>query len=232
MDVLDGSNPTLRYGFYTEAPSQMMMGRYYFIDDGNNLRVRLAPFGQTAVELPVQEYDRENGVLELTWEGKPGRRCRLNHYDEGLFLGNCIEDSAVLPIAIRIANDYDVEWQGTYFPVSKTDISIVARARQILTEQDRRNLDGDRNCDDDVESERVSIFCALYVASLEIDGIYRHRRPAMQAVRDTLWSRFPGEYVHTLRDINNNAEISDVELVEALDSAHSKLQTMVGTVWE
>ena len=41
MDVIDGPNPTLRYGFYTEPSGQVTMGRYYFIDDGNSLRVRL-----------------------------------------------------------------------------------------------------------------------------------------------------------------------------------------------
>lgn len=232
MDVLDGPNPTLRYGFYTETSGRIMMGRYYFIDDGDNLRVRLAPFGKTAVELPVQKYDRENGVLELAWEGHPERRCRLEQQNEGLFLGNCVERLAVMPIAIRIANEFDVEWQGTYFPVSETDLDIVARAMQILKGQDRRNLDGDRNCDDDVESGTVSVFCALYIASLEIDGTYRHRRPAMQAARDALRSRYPGEYVHTLRDINNNPEISDIELIDALDSARSELRTSIGTVWE
>lgn len=232
MDVLDGPNPTLRYGFYTEVSGQVMMGRYYFIDDGSNLRVRLVPFGKTAVELPVEEYDRANGVLELAWEGKPERRCRLNRQNEGLFLGNCIENLAVLPIAIRIANEYDVEWQGTHFPVSETDLAIVARATQILAGQSRRNTDGDRNCDDDVKSEVVSVFCALYVASLGVDGVYRHRRPAIQTVRDELRSRYPGEYVHTLRDINNDAEIPDADLIEALESARSTLQSTLGAIRE
>lgn len=223
MDVIDGSNPSLRYGFYTEPSGQVMMGRYYFIDDGQALRVSLAPFGKTATELPVQTYDRGQGKLELGWEGKPGRVCRLSQHSASLFLGNCIENQAVMPMAIRVVNEHDVEWQGTHFPVSATDIAIVEKAKSIFVEQGLRNQHGDRNCDDDIALGRFSVFCALYLASLEIDGVYRHRRPAIQYVRDELSNRFPGEYVHLLRDINNNPDIPDAMLAEAFDSASLRL---------
>ena len=59
MDVIDGPNPTLRYGLYTEPSGQLPMGRYYFIHDRSNLRVRLVPFGKAASELPVLSYDRD-----------------------------------------------------------------------------------------------------------------------------------------------------------------------------
>jgi len=223
MDVVDGPNPTLRYGFYTEPSGQLMMGRYYFLDDGETLRVRLAPFGKTAVELPVLEFDRDEGVLELGWEGKSDRKCRLQRHEESLFLGNCLEDLKVMPIVIRVANDYDVQWQGTYFPVSDMDIAILDKARQLLAEQEQRNRNGDRNCDDDISAGRFSVFCALYYASIEIAGTYRHRRPAIQAVRDELWDRFPGDYAHMLRDINNNTDISDAAFIETFDLAKARL---------
>jgi len=232
MDVVDGTNPTLRYGFYTEPSGRVTMGRYYFIDDGGDLRVRLVEFGKTAVELPVRKYDRNDGVLELGWAGKPGRTCRLDRQNNELFLGNCIEHLTVMPMAIRVVNEYDVEWQGTYFPVSNDDLAIIERANQILEAQHQRNVNGDRNCDDDRASDRYSVFCALYVASIEITGTYRHRRPAMQAARDSLWAHFPGEYVHMLRDINNNPSISDEEIVGILVEAHSALQAEFGSTWQ
>lgn len=232
MDVVDGPNPTLRYGFYTEPSGRVTMGRYYFIDDGNSLLVRLVEFGKTAVELPVRKYDRENGVLELDWDGKPDRRCHLDRQNNALLLGNCVEHFTVMPIAIRVVNEYDAEWQGTYFPVSDVDLAIVKKAIQILEAQDQRNINGDRNCDDDSASNRFSVFCALYVASIEVAGVYRHRRPALQAARDDLWARFPGEYAHMLRDINNNPSISDEELVAALDAAYKALHAKIGSIWQ
>jgi hypothetical protein len=223
LDVVDGANPTLRYGFYTEPTGQVQMGRYYFIDDGVQLRVRLAPYGRTAVELPVRRYDRDDGVLELGWEGKPDRTCRLKRQNKMLFLGNCIEKNVVMPIAIRVANESDAEWMGANFPVSDTDIAILEKAREIFGEQETRNLNGDRNCDDDAATGQFSVFCSLYQASIEVAGEYRHRRPAMQAVREELQRRYPGQYAHRLRDINNTATISNESLIEALDSARTRL---------
>jgi len=232
MDVIDGTNPTLRYGFYTEPSGQVTMGRYYFIDDGDSLRIRLVPFGKTAVELPVRKYDRDNGVLELGWDGEPDRRCRLDRQNDTLFLGNCVEKLMVMPLAIRVVSDFDEEWQGVYFPVSDVDLAIIEKAKQILESQDHRNVNGDRNCDDDLASSRYSVFCALYFASIEVDGVYRHRRPAMHAARDSLWDRFPGDYAHMLRDINNNKSISDEELVVTLDVAYKALQAKIGSIWQ
>lgn len=223
LDVLDGPNPTLRYGFYTEPSGQVQMGRYYFIDDGTNLRVWLAPFGRTAVKLPVRSYDRTDGLLELGWEEKPGRKCRLQRHTELLFMGNCMEKLAVMPMAIRVANESDSEWMGIYMPVSETDIAILARAKQILAGQEQRNQSGDRNCDDDIAAGKFSMFCALYSASIEIAGVYRHRRPAMQALRKVLHERYPGQYAHRLRDINNKANISDGDLLEAFDLSRARL---------
>lgn len=223
LDRVDGDNPTLRYGFYTDPSGQVQGGRFYFIDDGTSLRVSLVPYGRTAVELPVQAYDRDTGKLELGWEGLPERHCRLVRHGDDLFLGNCIEGENVMPMAIRLASRYDVEWMGTYFSVSRTDVDIVQKAIDLLGGQQGRNPADDRNCDDDTTAGRFSIFCALYAASVEVAGVYRHRRPAIQAVRDELWNRFPGDYQHLLRDINNRADIQDQALIEAFDAARRKL---------
>lgn len=231
-DVIDGPDPTLRYGFFTQTNRTLCMGRYYFIDDGTRLQVRLAPFGRTPIELPVHRYDRQGGVLELGWEGRPERRCVLRHPGENLWLGSCLEGEAVMPMAIRVADESDVEWQGAYFPVSSTDVAIVYRAWEIMAGQGPRNRADERICDDDIASGRHSVFCALFAASLEAAGVYRHRRPAMQVVRDTLWERFPGEYVHTLRDINNNADISDAQIIAALSAAQATLAGHIGRSWD
>ena len=142
LDVIDGPNPTLRYGFYTEPSGQLRMGRYYVFEEGARLRVRLAPYGRTGVELPVRRHDREGGVLELGWEGKPGRTCRLQRQNERLFLGNCTEGLAVMPMAIRVADDSDAEWMGVHLPVSQEDTAILERARRILAGQEARNRNG------------------------------------------------------------------------------------------
>ena len=89
--------------------------------------------------------------------------------------------------------------------------------------KDSRNLEADRNCDDDIETGNFSFYCSLYYAAIEVDGVYRHRRPAMQAVRKEMVKRYPGDYVHRIRDINNNPKITNQELLDILDSVISEL---------
>lgn len=115
--------------------------------------VRLAPFGKTTTDLPLREFNRTEGILELGWEGRPNCICRLVKQNESLFQGNCIEDNKVMPIAIRVANENDYEWMGSYFPVSETDIQILKKAKEILLSKDSRNLNGERNCYDDMQPE-------------------------------------------------------------------------------
>lgn len=114
LDVIDGPNPTLRYGFYTESGGQVRMGRYYFIENDDQLRLRFAPYGKTPVELPVSSYDQATGKLIFGWDGRPDRTCELHRQNDRLFLGNCIEPLSVLPIAIRTADERDMEWMGAH----------------------------------------------------------------------------------------------------------------------
>lgn len=223
-----GANSTLRFGFYTEASGQVRPARYEFIDDGENLRVSLALYGKTPVDLPVLVYDRAAGTLELGWSGHPDRRCRLDRAGENHFLGNCVEGEQVMPIAIREGNRFDAELMGQYLEVSETDIEILDRAARMLTDQPRRNVNDDRDCEGDAASGSVSVFCALYLASIEVSGIYRHRRPAIMAARMALFNLAPGDYEHLLRDINNNASIADGAFIEALESAQASLQARLG----
>ena len=221
-------NSNLRFGFYTEASGQVQPARYEFIEDEESLQVSLALYGNAPVDLPVLVYDRAAGTLELGWSGHPDRRCRLDRVGENHFLGNCVEGEHVMPIAIREGNRFDAELMGQYLEVSETDIKILDRAARMLADQPRRNMNDDRDCQDDAASGSVSVFCALYLASIEVSGIYRHRRPAIMAARMALLNRFFGDYEHLLQDINNNASIADGAFIEALESAQESLQARLG----
>ena len=65
-------------------------------------------------------------------------------------------------IAVHNQDDYDAEWQGIYFPVTDVDLAIVEKTIQILKSQDQRNVNADRNCDDDSTDRSIQfILCAL-----------------------------------------------------------------------
>ena len=228
LDVTDGDNPTLRYGFYTGMDGVVQPGRFYFVDDGESLEITLANYGQSPVKLPVLSYDRESGLLTLGWDGLPVRRCELQRYEPDLFLGNCVEGEAVMPMSIRISNDFDADMKGRWLRPSATDVAILTRAIAILEQQEQRNPEDDQICDDDISSGRYSVFCALYAASLDETGVYRHHRPAVAAARFQLLMRYPGEYVHLLRDINNNPEIPDDAIIDALRSERDDFARELG----
>lgn len=216
---------TVLFGFYTNPDGEKRPGRYILFDDGTRLEITLARYGQTPVHLPVVAYDRDSGVVEVDWEGNPRRRCKLTRKSGTHFEGDCIEGDAVLPMVIRKAIREDAEMMGRHLEASMTDLAILDRARQMFSRQQGRNKEGERNCDDDLAAGRVSLFCSLYLASVEVAGTYLHWRPAMSAVRMELVNRFRGDYPHLLQDVNNDSRITDQALTEALDAARARIES-------
>ena len=85
-----------------------------------------------------------------------------------------------------------------------TDLRIIQRADSILSSPLSWNKQDDRECSDDISSGRYSLYCALYKASIDIAGVYIHRRAAMQIVRFTLEKYENGRVKnHRLMDWNN-----------------------------
>ena len=63
------------------------------------------------------------------------------------------------------------------------DLRIIQRADSILSSPLIWNKQDDRECSDDISAGKYSLYCALYKASIDITGVYIHRRAAMQIVR-------------------------------------------------
>jgi len=110
-----------------------------------------------------------------------------------------------------------------------TDLRIIKRADQILSDSTMWHKMDDRACDDDMARSTYSLFCALYKASVDITGEYIHRRPAMQIVRFTLEKYENGRVVnHRLMDWNNhpNTTFGEVKkvLAEAMEEVARQLK--------
>lgn len=227
FDIVFGDNPTLRYGYYTDVNQEIYQGRFYFIDDGKSLSVRLAPYGLEPIDFLVEKYDRNAGDLVLTWIGSGTRQCELHNVGEQYYYGNCIEDTHVMPISIRPFSDADSVWQGSSLEPSEEDLAILDRTVELMAGQSPRNRNGDRVCVDDILNSNFSVFCALFQASIDVHGSYMHRRPAMRAARSLLIEKFPGTYLHPLRDLNNRQDVSDSEIVEVLQEAKLLVETSI-----
>ena len=97
------------------------------------------------------------------------------------------------------------------------DLKIIQRADSILSEPSKWNKQDDRECDDDIANRKYSLYCSLYKASIDITGIYVHRRAAMQIVRFTLEKYENGRVKeHRLMDWNNHPDTSFEEIKKVL----------------
>ena len=97
------------------------------------------------------------------------------------------------------------------------DLKIIQRADSILSEPSKWNKQDDRECNDDIANGKYSLFCLLYKASIDITGVYVHRRSGMQIVRFTVEKYENGRVKeHRLMDWNNHPDTSFEEVKKVL----------------
>jgi hypothetical protein len=100
-------------------------------------------------------------------------------------------------------------------PVTKADIRIVQRAKQILDFPAKWNRSDTRVCP--TEAKSFSLYCALEKATDEVTGNFQHRSAAMQEARFVIDDIAPNRknYEHRLMDYNNDptTTFSDIQKV-------------------
>lgn len=98
-----------------------------------------------------------------------------------------------------------------------SDLRIIQRADSILSSSSIWNKQDDRECNDDIATRHYSLYCALYKASIDITGIYVHRKAAMQIVRFTLEKYENGRVKnHRLMDWNNHPDTTFDEVKKVI----------------
>jgi hypothetical protein len=102
-------------------------------------------------------------------------------------------------------------------PVSKADIEIVKRAREILSSPAKWNRADTRECP--AEGKTFSLYCALEKATEEMSAHFEHRGAAMQEARFVIDDIAPNrDYEHRLMGYNNDptTTFADIQKVFAL----------------
>jgi len=98
-------------------------------------------------------------------------------------------------------------------PVSKSDVEIVKRARQILNSPEEWNRTDNRICPEN--ETKFSLYCALEKATSEVTADFVHRGAAMQEARFVIDNDLApkNNYHHRLMDYNNDphTKFSDVQ---------------------
>jgi hypothetical protein len=109
-------------------------------------------------------------------------------------------------------------------PVSKSDIEIVKRARQILNSPEKWNRADNRTCPD--SETKFSLYCALQRAAYEVTGDFAHRSAAMQEARfvidDDLAPK--NNYQHRLMHYNNDPQRTFADVQRFFDFLQGRIE--------
>lgn len=104
-------------------------------------------------------------------------------------------------------------------PPTQDDLSIIQLAKKLLASEENWNHNDDRNCEDDLANNSYSLYCALRLATLEVENRYNHRNAALQKLRHLIASKFPDrKWNHRFMEFNNMKETKFEDIVGILDS--------------
>jgi len=105
-------------------------------------------------------------------------------------------------------------------PITKTDLHIVKRAREILNTESKWNRADNRVCP--AEAKTVSLYCALQIATIEIGGQAEHRGAALQEARFVIDEiARDRNYEHRLMNYNNDPTTTFSDIQEVLSITES-----------
>jgi hypothetical protein len=112
-----------------------------------------------------------------------------------------------------------------YPPATTTDLAILNMTDSLLSNAGNWHQNDDRKCDNDIESNSWSLFCALKYSTLEKAKEYNHHSTAIQTVRYVIDDLQPNNgYEHTLKDFNNNPSITHAEILEVIEEAKKRIR--------
>lgn len=116
-------------------------------------------------------------------------------------------------------------------PVTVQDLQTLERAAALLASESAWNRNDDRQCADDEEIDKRSLFCALQRASADVYGshdpykVADHRRVALQEVRFAVEEATRGrELNHRLMDFNNLPDTTLADIQRVLAQATARVQ--------
>ena len=108
------------------------------------------------------------------------------------------------------------------------DTRILARASELLANPARWNREDNRECPEG--EEKLSLYCALILATKETTGAAYHRTTAMEEVRAVIAERSKKQYPHRLMGFNNDPETRLEDIHAVLRKASARLTQRLAAV--
>ena len=110
-------------------------------------------------------------------------------------------------------------------PATKTDLAILNMTDSLLSSSNKWHQNDDRKCENDIESDSWSLFCALKYSSIEKANEYNHHNTAIQTVRFVIDSLQPNHsYEHTIMDYNNNPTTTYSDIKKVIEQAKKRIK--------
>lgn len=213
--------PTVIYGWAVTDAGDSTFVRLELDGSPERPEARLAEFGSVPLPFDSVSFAPDTSTIGWLWPGRAHDRCELRRRAEHHWAGSCRSETGERRIVLGGGYRADL---GQDLHPGRTDVRIVDRARDLLGSEADWNRADDRICEDDERSGRVSLFCALYLASIEVAGEYLHRRRAMTVPREIIGERAVDRVtVHTLRDFNNHELTSFEEIHDVLEEAYRRV---------
>jgi hypothetical protein len=107
-------------------------------------------------------------------------------------------------------------------PVSEADVAILDHALRVLAGEAVWDRADDRECGP--HDTTFSLFCALQKASIDVLGVYQHRRAALQEVRFAVDEATAGrDYHHRLQDYNNDPTTTLADVRHVIELARQRV---------
>ena len=105
-------------------------------------------------------------------------------------------------------------------PITKADLQVVRRAREILDSPSKWNRVDNRVCP--TEAKTFSMYCALQMATNEVSGKSEHRGAALQEARFVIDEiAVDRNYNHRLMDYNNDPTTTFADIQEVFQITES-----------
>lgn len=114
------------------------------------------------------------------------------------------------------------EYEKRNISVTEMDLNILLRANDLLIDERSWSRKNERECNN---QEPYSLYCALEKSSVEINGSYVHRQPALQEVRFAIDDLYGGYWeAHRLADFNVNRRTSFLDIKKVLSVAIERVR--------
>lgn len=104
---------------------------------------------------------------------------------------------------------FDWSFRPKFRPI---DMVILETANQLISSIDDWNNEDDRQCEDDFDNKKWSLYCVMKQASIDVTGDFNHRGASLNEVRFSIMQKKPNaKYAHRLRDFNNEEGYDEVK---------------------